>query len=164
MSPLGDDFAVDLFLAEVVSLDHHNDFVADGERGVVIVERIGAHDHHAVGKVAENAAGVLARDLRLPPGPLGVAQFRAVKGIGIGLFDGDDQFSTLPIILLHDAVQGVAPMVLLPQVGDSGIAHLPLVRSMSYPPHSTRQRRGPTASTWHLTRAPLRFMDGWVEK
>ena len=71
------------------------------------MEGIGAHDHHAVGEIAEDAAGVLARDLRLPPGPLGVAQFRAVKGVGIGLLDGDDQFSALPVILLHDAVQEI---------------------------------------------------------
>ena len=49
------------------------------------MEGIGAHDHHAVGEIAEDAAGVLARDLRLPPGPLRVAQFRAVKGIALNL-------------------------------------------------------------------------------
>ena len=126
MSPLGDDLAVDLFLVEVVPLDRHNDLIADGKGGVIVVEGIGAHDHHAVREVAEDAAGILARDLRLPPSPYRVAQFRAVKGIWDGLLDGDDQFPALLVVVLHDAVQGVAPVVLLPQVGDGGIAHLPL--------------------------------------
>ena len=61
MSPLGDDLAVDLFLVEVVPLDRHNDLVADGEGGVIVVEGIGAHDHHAVGEVAEDATGISSK-------------------------------------------------------------------------------------------------------
>lgn len=85
------------------------------------MEGIGAHDHHAVGEIAEDAASILSGDLRLAPGAHRMAQFGAVEGIWVSLLDGDDQFSSLPVILLHDAVQGVAPMVLLPQVGDGGI-------------------------------------------
>lgn len=90
------------------------------------MEGVGAHDHHAVGEVAEDAAGIFARNLRLPPGALRVAQLRSVEGVGIGFLDGDHKPSKLTVIALHDAVQFLTTAVLLPQIGNGGVAHLPL--------------------------------------
>ena len=90
------------------------------------MERVPAHDDCAVGEVAEHAACVFARDTRPAAAADGVAQAGFVEGIRNGLLDGDLQGTGCAVKLLDHAGQLIARMVLLPQVGDSRVAHIAL--------------------------------------
>ena len=90
------------------------------------MERVPAHDDCAVGEVAEHAACVFARDTRPAAAADGVAQAGFVEGIRNGLLDGDHQAASLTVKLLDYAGQLIARMVLFPQVGDGGVAHVAL--------------------------------------
>ena len=90
------------------------------------MERIPAHDDRAVGEVAEHAAGVFARDTRPAAAADGVTKTGFVEGVRHRLLDGDLQGTGLAVKLLDHAGQLIARMVLLPQVWNSGIAHIAL--------------------------------------
>ena len=90
------------------------------------MERISAHDDSAVGEVTEHAAGIFARDACSAAAADGVAQAGFVEGIRNGLLDGDLQATCLAVKLLDHAGQLIARMILLPQVWNSGIAHIAL--------------------------------------
>ena len=90
------------------------------------MERISAHDDRAVGEVAEHAACVFARDGCPEAAPDGVAQAGFVEGVRNGFLDGDLKGACLAVKLLDHAGQLIARMVLLPQVWNSGIAHVAL--------------------------------------
>ena len=90
------------------------------------MERIPAHDDRAVGEVAEHAAGVFARDGCSAAAADGVTQTGFIEGIRNGLLDGDLQGTGLTVKLLDHAGQLIARMILLPQVGDGGVAHVAL--------------------------------------
>ena len=90
------------------------------------MERIPAHDDCAVGEVAEHAASVFARNACPAAAADGVAQAGFVEGIRNGLLDGDLQGTGFAVKLLDHAGQLIARMVLFPQVGDGGVAHVAL--------------------------------------
>ena len=90
------------------------------------MERVPAHNDRAVGEVAEHAAGVFSRDGCSAAAADRVAQAGFVEGVRNGFLDGDLQAAGFVVKLFDHAG------------------------------HSTRHRRGPTASTWHGTRLP-----GW---
>ena len=115
-----------LLLPVIIPLDHDHNGIAGFEIGVLVMERVPAHDDCAVGEVAEHAAGVFARDTRPAAAADRVAQAGFVEGIRNGLLDGDLQGTSLAVKLLDHAGQLIARMVLLPQVGDSRVAHIAL--------------------------------------
>ena len=121
-----DDFSKYLLLPFVIPLDHDHDGIAGFEIRVLVMERISAHDDSAVGEVAEHAAGVFARDGCPATAVDGVAQAGFVEGIRNGLLDGDLQGTGFAVKLLDHAGQLIARMVLFPQVGDGGVAHVAL--------------------------------------
>lgn len=90
------------------------------------MERVPAHDDRAVWKVAEHAASVFACNDRSAAAADGVAQAGFVEGVRHRLLDGDLQSACLAVELLDHTDQLIARMVLLPQVGDGGIAHIAL--------------------------------------
>ena len=90
------------------------------------MERIPAHDDRAVGEVAEHAACVFARDGCPAAATDGVAQAGFVEGIRNGLLDGYLQGTSLAVKLLDHTGQFIARMILFPQIGNSGIAHIAL--------------------------------------
>ena len=90
------------------------------------MERISAHDDRTVGEVAEHASGVFSRDGCPAAAADGVTQTGFIEGIRNGLLDGDLQGTGLAVKLLDHAGQLVARMILFPQIGDSGIAHIAL--------------------------------------
>ena len=90
------------------------------------MERVPAHDDRAVGEVAEHAACVFARDTRPAAAADGVAQACLIKRVRNSLLDGDFQGAGLTVKLLDHTDQLIAGMVLLPQVGDGGVAHVAL--------------------------------------
>ena len=90
------------------------------------MERIPAHNNRAVGEVAEHAVGVLTRDACPAAAADGVAQAGFVEGVRNGLLDGDLQGTGPAVELLDHAGQLIARMVLFPQVGDGGVAHVAL--------------------------------------
>ena len=90
------------------------------------MERVPAHDDCAVGEVAEHAACVFARDGCSAAAADRVAQAGFVEGVRHRLLDGDLQGACLAVKLLDHAGQLVARMILFPQIGDSGIAHIAL--------------------------------------
>ena len=55
-----------------------------------------------------------------------MAQAGFVEGVRNGFLDGDLKGACLAVKLLDHAGQLIARMVLLPQVGDSGITHIAL--------------------------------------
>lgn len=85
-----------------------------------------AHANRAVRQIAEHAASILAGDHGQPPGAHGMALFGAVEGVRFRLLDGDLQPVRIRVIELHDAVQFLPGVVFRPQVGNGGIAQLPL--------------------------------------
>ena len=115
-----------LLLPLVIPLDHNHDGIAGFEIGVFVMERVPAHDDCAVGEVAEHAACVFARDGCPAAATDGVAQAGFVEGVRHRLLDGDLQSACLAVELLDHTDQLIARMVLLPQVGDGGIAHIAL--------------------------------------
>ena len=90
------------------------------------MERIPAHDDSAIEEVAEHASGVFARDTRPAAAADGVTQTGFIEGIRNSLLDGDHQAASLTVKLLDHAGQLIARMVLFPQVGDGGVAHVAL--------------------------------------
>ena len=116
----------DLFFPLIIPLDHDHDGIAGFEIGVLVVERIPAHDDCAVGEVAEHAASVFARNACPAAAADGVAQAGFVEGVRHRLLDGDLQATGLTVKLLDHAGQRIARMILLPQVGDGGITHIAL--------------------------------------
>ena len=120
------NFPKDLLLLLIIPLDHDHDGIADFEIGVLVVERVPAHDDCAVGDVAEHAAGVLARDACSAAAADGVTKAGFVEGVWNRLLDGDLQGTGLAVKLLDHAGQLIARMVLLSQVGNGGIAHIAL--------------------------------------
>ena len=90
------------------------------------MERVPAHNDRAVWKIAEHAAGVFACDACPAAAADGVAQAGFVEGIRNGLLDGDLQGTGFAVKLLDHAGQLIARMVLFPQVGDGGVAHVAL--------------------------------------
>ena len=90
------------------------------------MERVPAHDDSAVGEVTEHAAGIFARDACSTAAADGVTQAGFVEGIRHRLLDGDLQGAGLAVKLLDHAGQLVARMILFPQVGDGGVAHVAL--------------------------------------
>ena len=90
------------------------------------MERVPAHDDRAVREVAEHAAGVFSRDGCPAAAADGVAQAGFIEGVRHRLLDGDLQSVYLAVKLLDHAGQLVARMILFPQIGDSGIAHVAL--------------------------------------
>jgi len=90
------------------------------------MERVAAHDNCAVWEIAEHAAGVFARDGCPAAAADGVTQTGFIEGIRNGLLDGDLQGTSLAVELLDHAGQLIARMVLFPQVGDGGVAHVAL--------------------------------------
>ena len=90
------------------------------------MERVPAHDDSAVGEVTEHAAGIFARDACSAAAADGVAQTGFVEGVRHRLLDGDLQGTGFAVKLLDHAGQLIARMVLLPQVWNSGIAHIAL--------------------------------------
>ena len=115
-----------LLLLLIIPLDHDHDGIAGFEVRVLVVERVPAHDDRTVGEIAEHAAGVFARDTRPAAATDGVAQAGFVEGIRNGLLDGDLQGTGFAVKLLDHAGQFIARTVLLPQVGDGGVAHVAL--------------------------------------
>lgn len=90
------------------------------------MERVPVHDDRAVGEVAEHAAGVFSRDGCPAAAADGVTKTGFIEGIRNGLLDGDHQGTGLTVKLLDHTDQLITRMVLLPQVGNSGIAHIAL--------------------------------------
>ena len=90
------------------------------------MERIPAHDDRAVGEVAEHASGVFTCDTRPSAAADGVTQTGFIEGIRNSLLDGDLQGTGFAVKLLDHAGQLVARMILFPQVGDGGVAHVAL--------------------------------------
>lgn len=125
-SPLRHNLPIDLLLLHIIPLDDQHDFVANGEGGVGVVKGIRAHADRPVWQVAEDAAGVFARDDGLAAGADGVAQLGAVEGVGMGFFDREQQRPGLFVVALDDAVQFVPGVILRPQVGNGRVAHFPL--------------------------------------
>ena len=109
----------DLLLPLIIPLDHDHDGIAGFEIGVLVMERIPAHDDRAVGEVAEHAAGVFTCDTRPAAAADGVTQTGFVEGVRNAFLDGDLQTAGLAVKLLDHAGQFVARMILLPQVGDA---------------------------------------------
>ena len=120
------DLPKDLLFPLVIPLDHDHDSIAGFEIGVLVVERISAHDDRSIWKVAEHAAGVFARDGCSTAAADGVTQTGFIEGVRHRLLDGDLQSVYLAVKLLDHAGQLVARMILFPQIGDSGIAHIAL--------------------------------------
>ena len=116
----------DLLFPLVIPLDHDHDGIAGFEIGVLVMERISAHDDSAVGEVAEHASGVFTCDTRPAAAADGVAQAGFVEGVRHRLLDGDLQGTGLAVKLLDYAGQLIAWMILLPQVWDGRIAHITL--------------------------------------
>ena len=85
-----------------------------------------AHTDHTIGQVAEHTAAVLARDHREAPGTDGVTLLCTEEGIDLRLLDGDLQLIVIRVKYLHDAVDLHAGVVLVAQIGNGGVAHLPL--------------------------------------
>lgn len=115
-----------LLLLLIIPLDHDHDGIADFEIRVLVMERVAAHDNCAVWEIAEHAAGVFARDGCPAAAADGVTQTGFIEGIRNGLLDGDLQGTSLAVELLDHAGQLIARMVLFPQVGDGGVAHVAL--------------------------------------
>lgn len=90
------------------------------------MERVPAHDDRSIWKVAEHAASVFACDTRPAAAADRVAQAGFVEGVRNGLLDGDLQGTGFALKLLDHAGQLIARMVLFPQVGDGGVAHVAL--------------------------------------
>lgn len=90
------------------------------------MERVPAHDDRAVGEVAEHAAGVFTCDTRPAAAADGVTQTGFIEGVRNGLLDGDLQAAGFAVKLFDHAGQLVARMILLPQVWNSGVAHVAL--------------------------------------
>ena len=90
------------------------------------MERVPAHDDRAVGEVAEHATGVFTCDTRPAAAADGVTQTGFVEGVRNAFLDGDLQTAGLAVKLLDHAGQLIARMILLPQVGDGGVAHVAL--------------------------------------
>ena len=90
------------------------------------MERVSAHDDSAIGEVAEHASGVFTCDTRPAAAADGVAQAGFVEGVRNGLLDGDLQGTGSAVKLLDHAGQLIARMILFPQIGNSGIAHIAL--------------------------------------
>ena len=116
----------DLFFPLIIPLDHDHDGIAGFEIRVLVMERISAHDDSAVGEVAEHASGIFARDGCPAAAADGVTKAGFVEGVWNRLLDGDLQGTSLAVKPLDHAGQLIARMVLLPQVGDSRIAHIAL--------------------------------------
>ena len=125
-SPLREDLAVHLLLFFIKPLDDQNHRVAHGEIGVVVLVGIIAHTYGPIHHVAEYAAAVLSGDHRLPPASNRVPLLRSLVGVGLRLLDGDFQPVRVRVVDLDDALQLLAGVVFVPQVGDGGIAKLPL--------------------------------------
>ena len=115
-----------LLLPLIIPLDHDHDGIAGFEIRVLVMERVPAHDDRAVGEIAEHAAGVFTCDTCPAAATDGVAQAGFVEGIRNGLLDGDLQGTGFAVKLLDHAGQLIARMVLFPQVGDGGVAHVAL--------------------------------------
>ena len=113
------DLPKNLFLPLVIPLDHNHDGIAGFEIGVLVMERVPAHDDRSIWKVAEHAASVFACDTRPAAAADRVAQAGFVEGVWNRLLDGDLQGTGLTVKLLDHAGQFVARMILLPQVGDA---------------------------------------------
>ena len=120
------DLPKDLLFPLIIPLDHDHDGIADFEIRVLVMERVAAHDNCAVWEIAEHAAGVFARDACPAAAADGVAQACLIKRLRNSLLDGDLQGTGLAVKLLDHAGQLVARMILLPQVGNSRIAHITL--------------------------------------
>ena len=90
------------------------------------MERVPAHDDRAVGEVAEHATGVFTCDTRPAAAADGVTQTGFIEGVRNGLLDGDLQAAGFAVKLFDHAGQLVARMILLPQVWNSGVAHVAL--------------------------------------
>ena len=90
------------------------------------MERVPAHDDCAVGEVAEHAACVFARDGCPAAATDGVAQAGFIEWIWNSFLDGNYERSRFAVKLLDHAGQLIARMILFPQVGNSGIAHIAL--------------------------------------
>ena len=90
------------------------------------MERIPAHDDSAIGEVAEHASGVFTCDTRPAAAADGVTQTGFIEGVRNGFLDGDLQAAGFVVKLFDHAGQLVARMILLPQVWNSGIAHIAL--------------------------------------
>ena len=85
-----------------------------------------AHTDSAVGQVAEHAAAIFPGDGGVPAAAYGVALLRAVEGIGLGGLHRNLEVILLRVEASHNAVQFLAGVVLIPQVGDGGVPQLPL--------------------------------------
>lgn len=116
----------DLLFPLVIPLDHDHDGIAGFEIRVLVMERVPAHDDRAVGEIAEHAAGVFSRDGCPAAAADGMTQTGFVEGVRNAFLDGDLQTAGLAVKLLDHAGQLIARMVLLPQVGDSRVAHIAL--------------------------------------
>ena len=121
-------------------LDDQHDLISNGEGGIGVVERVGAHAYRSIRQVAEHASGVFAGNDCLTAGTDGVAQVGTVEGVRVGFFHGDQQRSCVFVITLDDAVQFVARVIFSPQVGNGGISHFSLGQGLyqnrSTPPDS----------------------------
>ena len=120
------NFPENLLLPLVIPLDHDHDSIAGFEIGILVVERVPAHDDRAVWEVAKHAAGVFARNACPAAAADGVTQACLVERVRHRLLDGDLQGTSLAVKLLDHAGQLIARMVLFPQVGDGGVAHVAL--------------------------------------
>ena len=114
------DLPKDLLHPLVIPLDHDHDGIAGFEIGVLVMERVPAHDDCAVGEVAEHAAGVFTCDTRPAAAADGVTQTGFIEGIRNSFLDGDLQGTGSAVKLLDHAGQLIARMILFPQIGNSG--------------------------------------------
>lgn len=81
----------------------------------------------------------------------GVALFRAAERIGPSSLHRDLEATFLQIEAGDNAVQPLAGVVLLPQVGDGGVPQLPLGQVDTAAKHSTRHRRDRASSRREAT-------------
>lgn len=124
--PLAHNLAIHLPLFRLEPLDHDDHGVAHHEVGVLVLVGVVAHADGAVGQIAEHAAAVLAGDGGVPAAVHGVALLRTVEGIGLGGLHRDLEVVLVRVEGNHFAVQLLAGVVFLPQVGDGGVPQLPL--------------------------------------
>ena len=108
--------------------DGEDHTVPNMEIPVGVLRGIEAQAGGPVGQGAEHPAGVFAGDSGLPAAAQGMADLRPLKGVGLGLPDGDSDLPGGAVIGGEHAVQGLPGPVDLPEVPDVGVAHIPVAQ------------------------------------
>lgn len=163
--PLAHDLSEHLKFFIIIALHDQHHIFPHHEIGVLMLVGVVAHTDHAVGQIAENTTAVLAGDDRKASAAYRMALLRSKEGIGLYLLDGNDQFIFLRVIDLDDAIEHYTRVILIAQVGNCRIAYLALRKVDIMSIALCKAAPGPTAISWHFTRAPMLCRSSrWAKK